>query len=214
MRDKSVVQRISSSPEDIPFRHRLRIPPLSPRRQALTSSCLAVRGRQGPPARMRRGSPNTARSSEAARPGIVPLGEIKKTPFGERIGILGQTAGEYRPLPEKLAIHCYPHTTMSALQDTQCGSSSHTDRCPSPAKCRLFGPRPPVGLSRPHTGSRLRAVRIRSNQCGDLLGLPPVSTRIPSPARLRVCDLTSGSTSKLHAPTRPSSCASTIWNDT
>jgi len=41
----------------------------------------------------------------AARPGIVPLGEIEKTLFGERIGILGQTAGKHRPLPEKLTIH-------------------------------------------------------------------------------------------------------------
>ena len=119
--DKSAVQGISRSREDVPFRHRRRIPPRSVLRQALTSSCLADRGRYGPPVCKRRGLPDTTRSSRRPRPaspGIVPIGEIEKTLFGERICILGQIASKHRPLPEKLSIHDTPTQQCPALQDT------------------------------------------------------------------------------------------------
>jgi hypothetical protein len=104
--------------------------------------------------------------------------------------------------------------TQQCQHDPRCGSSSHTNRCRSLPTCMWFGPRPPAGLSRPHTALRLRAVRMRFNQCGDSLDFPLPSTRIPLPQRWRRRGVTGRSTAPIGLSLfQALSCASTIEND-
>ncbi len=177
------------------------MPPRSPQRPALVSSCLADRGRYGHLLARGTGCP----IPREARKGLGPpaLASYLSARSRRRFLVNGSAfsaklrASTARCLKNSLSIDT---PTQRCQHDTRCGSSSHTNRCRSPPTCMWFGPRPPVGLSRPHTALRLRALRMRFNQCGDLLDFHRCRRGFHPPQRLRGRDVTGRSTSRLYAP--------------
>lgn len=106
-------------------------------------------------------------------------------------------ASTARCLKNSLSIDT-PHATVSGPHAVRL-VKSHPSLSVAP---HMYVVRTPAAsrMSRPHTALRLRAVRMRFNQCGDLLDFSRVSMRIPSPQRLRGRDVTGRSTSRLYAP--------------
>jgi hypothetical protein len=54
----------------------------------------------------------------------VSVGKIEKTVPSERIGLLGEMAGEHRPLPETITIHRMPRATTGNFRTHSAAQSS------------------------------------------------------------------------------------------